>query len=64
MRPTISLRWLLLFALLALPLPACKRKPKTTLEAIDQIDRRSNLPQVEPVSEGGRVPKEHELPKE
>src|SRR5256714_3084011 len=49
MNPTIRLRWLLLFALIVFPLPACKRRPKTTLEAIDQIDRRSNLPQIEPV---------------
>jgi membrane-bound lytic murein transglycosylase F len=49
MNPTLKLRWLLLFALLVSLFPACKRKPQTIIEAIDQIDRRSNVPQVEPV---------------
>jgi membrane-bound lytic murein transglycosylase F len=50
MNPTIRLRWLLIFALIVSALPACKRQPKTKLEAIDQIDRRSDVPQVEPVA--------------
>jgi membrane-bound lytic murein transglycosylase F len=49
MNPTNRLRWLLLCALLVSMLPACKRGPKITLEAVDQIDRRSDLPLVEPV---------------
>src|SRR5436190_17179177 len=40
--------FLLLFSLLICSLPSCKHKPPS-LEAIDTIDRRSNLPLVEPV---------------
>jgi membrane-bound lytic murein transglycosylase F len=53
MNPTIRLRRLSLCALclsLFFALSACKRKPKTTIEAIDQIDRRTDVPQVEPVA--------------
>jgi len=40
---------LILFSLLISSSPSCKRKPPS-LEAIDKIDRRSNLPMVEPIS--------------
>src|SRR3989440_4444400 len=40
---------LILFSLLISSSPSCKRKPPS-LEAIDQIDRRSDLPMVEPIS--------------
>ncbi len=38
-----------LFSLLVWSFPACKRKP-SALEAIDKIDRRSNLPLVQPIN--------------
>jgi membrane-bound lytic murein transglycosylase F len=40
---------LILFNLLISSSPACKRKPPS-LEAIDTIDRRSNVPMAEPIS--------------
>ncbi|MFL6228646.1 MAG: transglycosylase SLT domain-containing protein [Pyrinomonadaceae bacterium] len=53
MNPLERLRRLSLCALglvLICALPACRRKPKTTIEAIDQIDRRTNVPQTEPLA--------------
>src|SRR5687768_10740315 len=40
---------LIFFSLLISSAPSCKRKPPS-LEAIDKIDRRSNLPLVPPVN--------------
>jgi len=40
---------LILFSLLISSSPSCKRKPPS-FEAIDKIDRRSNLPMVEPIN--------------
>ena len=40
---------LILISLLIASSPSCKRKPPS-LEAIDKIDRRSNLPLVEPIN--------------
>jgi membrane-bound lytic murein transglycosylase F len=39
----------LLLTLLLSSLPSCKRRPPS-MEAIDKIDRRTNLPMVEPIS--------------
>lgn len=39
----------LLLVILVISFPACKRMPPS-LEALDTIDRRSNLPMVEPIS--------------
>src|SRR6266550_9005639 len=49
MKHQTRLRPLVLFSLLISGSPSCKRKPPS-LEAIDEIDRRSNLPMVEPIS--------------
>src|SRR3989449_7784584 len=49
MRQHTSLVLFILFALLISPSPSCRRRPPS-LEAIDKIDRRSNLPMVEPIS--------------
>src|SRR6267143_796986 len=49
MRPKSTLLPLVLVILLISWSPSCKRKPPS-LEAIDTIDRRSNLPMVEPIS--------------
>src|SRR5688500_10389414 len=40
---------LILFSLLISSSPSCKRKPPS-LEAIDKIDRRSNLPLDQPIN--------------
>ena len=40
---------LILFSLLISSAPSCKRQPPS-LQAIDEIDRRSNVPMVEPIS--------------
>ena len=51
--PTMKVRarfaLLLLLVLLSFALPACKRHSQATLEAVDPIDRRSNLPMGEPI---------------
>jgi membrane-bound lytic murein transglycosylase F len=44
MIPTKRILCPLLFILVFLPLPACRRGPKTKLEAVDEIDRRRNVP--------------------
>src|SRR5215210_3761666 len=49
MRRHIRLTVLLLSVLLILPFLSCKRRP-ASLEAIDTIDRRTNLPLGEPIS--------------
>src|SRR6266550_4517558 len=49
MKHQTRLRPLVLFSLLISGSPSCRRKPPS-LEAIDTIDRRSNLPMVEPIT--------------
>src|SRR6266516_989048 len=49
MRQHTSLVLFILFALLISSSPSCRRRPPS-LEAIDKIDRRSNLPMIEPIS--------------
>ena len=49
MKPQTRLVPLILFSLIVSSSPSCKRKP-TSLEAIDRIDRRSNLPIVQPIN--------------
>jgi len=44
MTPTKKVLCLLLFILLFFSLPACRRGPRTKLEAVDKIDRRRNVP--------------------
>src|SRR5688572_9428309 len=49
MKHSTRLVLLILFTLLVSSISSCKRKP-ASLEAIDQIDRRTNLPIVAPIS--------------
>src|SRR6266704_6077570 len=50
MRQHTSLVLFILLALLISSSPSCRRRPPS-LEAIDTIDRRSNVPMVEPISQ-------------
>lgn len=50
MKTLAGLSLLLLLAALTTAFPACKTRPQITLEAVDQIDRRTNLPMVQPVA--------------
>jgi hypothetical protein len=49
MRSWLRLPSLVLCFLLISSFPACKRKLRTQLHELDQINRSSNLPMVEPV---------------
>ena len=50
MRAQVRLAFSFLLVFLLAISPACKRHRQAETEAVDQIDRRSNLPMVEPVS--------------
>src|SRR5829696_5999446 len=50
MSTRFTLSALLIMALLLSSVPACKRRAPQTLEAIDQIDRRKDVPMVQPVA--------------
>ncbi|MDQ3804744.1 MAG: transglycosylase SLT domain-containing protein [Acidobacteriota bacterium] len=49
MRFRVALSASLLFALLLSSLPACNRGPRTKLDAVDTIDRRTNVPLAPPI---------------
>jgi membrane-bound lytic murein transglycosylase F len=49
MRAQVRLAFSFLLVFLLIIPPACKRHRQAETEAVDQIDRRSNLPMVEPV---------------
>src|SRR5215210_7870626 len=50
MSTRFTLSALLIMALLLSSVPACKRRAPQALEAIDQIDRRKDVPMVQPVA--------------
>jgi membrane-bound lytic murein transglycosylase F len=62
MRARVFLSASLLFALLLSTLPACRRGPRTKLEAVDTIDRRTNVPLGPPVERDlGKIDEGREL---
>src|SRR5215213_3861689 len=50
MKTRARLSLLTIMALLTAAFSACKTRPQITLEAVDRIERRSNLPMVQPVA--------------